>query len=92
MKKLIITAILSINLFANQCYSTADRVSELVATEIEYLENGLDSAFCANYEMTLSLLIATKNVCKNEPKLYDSINKVFDELNQIKYKIKCKLN
>lgn len=92
MKKIIISAILSINLFANQCYSTADRVSTLVETEIEYLGNGLDTQFCANYEMTLSLLIATKNICRNEPKLYDSINKVFEELNQVKYKIKCKFN
>ena len=92
MKKIIIIAILSINLFANQCYSTADRVSELVETEIEYLGNGLDEAFCANYELTLSLLIATKNICKNDPKVYESIDKVFKELNQVKYKIKCKLN
>ena len=91
MKKIIISSLLAANLFANQCTIYSNQVSTLVETEIEYLGNGLDTQFCANYEMTLSLLIATKNICRNEPKLYDSINKVFEELNQVEYKIKCKL-
>ncbi len=91
MKKIIISSLLAANLFANQCTIFAKQVSILYGTEVEYLVNGLDTQFCANYEMTLSLLIAAKNICRNDPGLYDAINEAFEELNQVDYKIKCKL-
>lgn len=92
MKKLIISAILALNLCADSCTTYSNHTSKLVETEIEYLGNKLDNAFCANYEITLSLLIATKNECKNTPKLYEVINQLFQELNKAEYRTKCKLN
>lgn len=90
MKKIIISAILTLNLYSDQCTDTVTRIYPLVSTEIDYYKNGLDDSFCANYDITMSLLIAAKNICKTDDKFYELLNRYVNELTKPKYKNICK--
>lgn len=88
MKKLIISAILALNLCADTCTIYADNIAPLVETEIAYLGNGLRTKFCANYNLTISYLIAAQNVCRNSnPTVFRQMDYLYEQM--IQHRSKC---